>query len=219
MSDAILVFDHSAILESDSHFWQGVSDLGVCWIPQVVLEEVNFIVAGMGNKSQEAIASEFQRFFRSSNWQISDVVGNDPRLSQKLGSALSRNARLDLATAECIFGMALQSTEPIILITNTQALAQAVNDLNQPNLRAVTGAIAKTWIQNRHISLKSSSLKVTSRAETVRNTNYARLNKLMVTIIGWIMIVSLGLIVWRSLQPREFKQFWQKTGLPNFIKN
>jgi hypothetical protein len=222
MNDTVLLFDRSAILGSDSHFWRGVSALGTCIIPQLVLEEINSIVSGFGTDGSNTQAAEFQRFMAASNWQISDVSATDPRLSQKLGSSASRNSRLDLAIAECAYGLALQTPAPIILVANTNSLSQAVNNLNRLNLLAVTLPTVKTWLQNRQIPeisiLKNPSIKVTSRAVTVRNANYARLNKILAGLIGWIVIMGIGLVVWRSLQPKEFNKFWQKTGLPNLLK-
>jgi len=69
----------------------------------------------------------------SSNWQVSNVSGTDPKLSQKLGSTTSRNSRLDLAIAECAYGLALQSSNSVILVTITSTISQAINNLNQPN--------------------------------------------------------------------------------------
>jgi len=226
MNDTILLFDRSAILGSDSHFWRGVSAIGTCIIPQVALEEINSIVSGFGTDGSNSQAAEFQRFMAASNWQISDVSATDPRLSQKLGSSASRNSRLDLAIAECAYGLALQSTASVILVANTDSLLQAVNNLDRDNLLAVTLPTIKTCLQNRQIPkislLKTSSFKTTSRAVTVRNANYARLNKFVSVIIGWILIMGIGLVIWRSLQPKEFKQefnkLWQKTGLPNLPK-
>jgi hypothetical protein len=221
MSDTILLFDRSAILSSDSHFWRGVTGLGTCMISQVAVEEINSVVSGFGsNKGQEAIASEFLKFLAptildSNNWQVSDVSGSDPTLSQKLGSSTSRNARLDLAIAECAYGLALQSPTSVILVTNTTTLLQAVNALNQHNLSAATLPTVRQWLQNRQIpSQKSPIFQTTSRAVTVRNANFARLNKFVVGLIGWVIIAGIGLVAWRSLQPKEFKQFWQKTRLP-----
>lgn len=216
MSDAILLFDRTAILGSDSHFWRGVSVLGTCITPQLVLEEINSVVSGFGSdKRQEAISSEFLRFLPLSNWQVSDVSGTDPSLGQKLGSSTSRNSRLDLAIAECAYGLALQHTTSVILVTNTTTLLQAVNTLNQQNLSAATLPTVRQWLQNRQIpSQKSPIFETTSRAVTVRRANYARLNKFVAGLIGWVIIAGIGLVAWRSLQPKEFKQFWQKTGLP-----
>ena len=107
MSDTVLLFDRSAILSSDSHFWRGATGIGDCIIPQVAVEEINSVVSGFGsNKGQEVIASEFLKFLPLNNWQISDVSGSDPTLSQRLGSSTSRNSRLDLAIAECAYGLA-----------------------------------------------------------------------------------------------------------------
>ncbi len=216
MSDAILLFDRSAILSSDSHFWRGATGIGDCIIPQVAVEEINSVVSGFGsNKGQEVIASEFLKFLPLNNWQISDVSGPDPTLSQRLGSSTSRNSRLDLAIAECAYGLALQSATSVILVTNTTALLQAVNALNQQNLTAVTLPTVRQWVQNRQIpSQKSSIFQTTSRAVTVRKANYARLNKFVAALIGWVVIAGISLVAWRSLQPKEFKQFWQKTRLP-----
>jgi hypothetical protein len=221
MNEPILLFDRSAILSTDVHFWRGVSALGTCSIPQAVLDEIDSVLAGFGiDKSYEAIASEFQRFLPISYWQISDTSAKHPALNQKLGNSASRNARLDLAIAECGYGLALQSPNSVILVTNTNSLLQAINDLNHQNLSAVTVATIRQWVQNRQIpSQKSPSFKTpTSRAVTVRNANSARLNKFVAGLIGWIVICGIGLVAWRSLQPKEFNKFWLKTGLPNLIR-
>lgn len=220
MNDTILLFDRSAILSTDGHFWRGVSTLGTSMIPQGVLDEINSVLSGFGtDKSYEAIASEFQRFLPLSYWQISDVSSQHPELTQKLGNSASRNSRLDLAIAQCAYGLALESTNPVVLVTNTNSLLQAINALNHPNLSAATVATVRQWVQNRQIpSQKSPIFKTTSRAVTVRNANSARLNKFVVGVVGWIVIAGIGLVAWRSLQPQEFNKFWQKTGLSNLIK-
>jgi len=220
MSAPILLFDRTAILSSDSHFWHSVSAIGTCMIAQAVVDEVSSVASGFGSdKNQVAIASEFQRFLINSNWQVTDVSGADPSLTQKLGSSTSRSSRLDLAIAECGYGLALTSGVEVILVTDTAFLLLAVNTLNQPNLTSVPLSAVRKWSQNRKIpSQKLVNPTITSRAVTVQNANYARLNKFVVTIVGWILIGAIGLVAWRSLQPKSFNQFWQKTGLPNFIK-
>jgi len=221
MNEAILLFDRSAILSTDGHFWRGVSGLGTCTIPRSVLDEINSVMSGFAtDKSYEAIASEFQRFLPLSYWQVSDISSKHPALNQKLGNSASRNSRLDLEIAECAYGLALQSLNSVILVTNTNSLLQTINDLNHQNLSAATVATVGQWAQNHQIpTLKSPSFKTpTSRAVTVRNANSARLNKFIVGLIGWIVIATIGLVAWRSIQPKEFNKFWQKTGLPNLIK-
>jgi len=220
MIASILLFDRSAILSSDAHFWRAVSSIGTCMIPQAVVEEINSIISGFGADNNQVLsASEFQRFLKQSNWQVTDISGSDPTLTQKLSNSVSRGSRLDLAIAECGYGLALTSTTDVILVTNTPLLLQAVNALNQDKLTAVTLANVRPWVQNRQIpSQKLINPTITSRAVTVRNANNARINKFVVTIFSWIVIGAIGLVAWRSLQPKEFKQFWQKTGLPNFIK-
>ncbi|AFY72436.1 hypothetical protein Syn7502_00269 [Synechococcus sp. PCC 7502] len=220
MTDVILLLDRSAVLSSDSHFWRSASGLGICMIPQAVVDEINSVVAGFGSdKTQEAIASEFLRFLVTSNWQVTDISAVHALLSQKLSNSTSRSSRLDLAIAECAYGLALQSASTVILVTNTVTLIQAINQLNQANLSTATAPTVRTWIQNRQIPTQTViNISTTSRAKTVRNANLARLNKFIVGLISWIVIVVIGLVAWRSLQPKEFNQFWQKTGLPHLPK-
>jgi len=53
----------------------------------------------------------------------------------------------------------------------------------------------------------------------LRNASYARLNKFVVGVIGWVVIAGIGLRAWRSLQPKEFNQLWQKTVLTTYTSN
>jgi hypothetical protein len=222
MISNILIFDRNAILSNNIHFWREVGNLGECIVPQSVIEELSSIIEGFSPESSyEQSAAEFYRFLPTSNWQTSGVSDLHPQLSQKLGNALSRKSRLDLDTAQCAYGMAVLHPEAaVILVTDAKNLLQVISQLGIENLTAVNCAIASGWLRTKQVpplsELRSGTSFKTPSSATVRtNANLARFNKLVSTIIGWTIMVLIVLVVWRSLQPKQFKQIWQKTGLPN----
>lgn len=212
LDSPILLFDHSAILTSDLHFWRQISMLGTCMVPQVVITEIDALASGFGtDPSHGAIAAEFQRFLSSSSWQIMDQAQHRSALllSQKLAGAMSRGARLDLAIAEAAFGLAQTTPHPVILVTNTPLLLSTISALHQPNLTAATAATVRSKLQN-------SRRPLANKAKT--NAYLARGHKMLITGIGWLLVIAMGLAVWRSLHPQSFKRMWQQLGLPNLPK-
>jgi len=220
MTSNILIFDRTAILANNIHFWREVSNLGTCIVPQAVIEEINAIVEGFSpDSSHKESAPEFYRFLPTSNWNTSGVSDVHPHLSQKLGNALSRKSRLDLGVAQCAYGMAILHTEAVvILVTDAQNIIQAVTQLHIENLTAANCATVKGWLRTKeipkHKAINATAFKTPSSATVKTHANLARFHKFFVGAMGWTIMVVLILVVWRSLQPQQFKQIWHKTGLP-----
>lgn len=59
----ILVFELTTILSGCTRDWTKFSDKGECYLPEVVLQELNFLTQRAITPKDEKIAREFSRFF------------------------------------------------------------------------------------------------------------------------------------------------------------
>lgn len=241
-SSQILLFDLSALLSNNVHFWQEVSQLGECMLPQAVFEEIQSISEGKTESSiddpnSEAIAAEFLRFLPRSGWQVSAVMTAHPQLEPSAGHQISRRARLSLAIAQCAYGIAqLQPNTLVVLVTDEQSLLGRVNQLSVNNLGATTAMAVRQWVRTQEppsvikqaiAQLNVGNLKPITpskpRAQKVAQSSATSakqsvfiiyLSRILSQLIGLTLGIIILLFVWRLIQPQAFNQFWQKTGLP-----
>ncbi len=141
-----VVIDLSALLSSRTQAWEDYDKVGTCYVPEVVSDEIEFLTGRAPEPEQEEVAREFSRFFPNSGWIISSVQAQHPNLQPAAGAAQSKQARLTLAVAECVYGMSQkESTHLVVLVTNHQLLGQRIQKLNLPNLCAVPAAGYLQW--------------------------------------------------------------------------
>ncbi|WP_330205360.1 PIN domain-containing protein [Cyanobacterium sp. Dongsha4] len=144
----ILVFELTTILSGCTRDWTEFSDKGECYLPEVVLQELNFLTQRAITPKDEKIAREFSRFFPDSGWQITSTMSSHPALSAKDGESISKKARLSIAIAESVYDLALRhSGQIIIFVSNDGNLKRELNQIGQTNLAIISSAQLKQWIR------------------------------------------------------------------------
>jgi hypothetical protein len=228
------LFDRGAILATNAHFWKAVSRFGFCQLPQLVVDEIkrtaeDASVNPAQNSSAENAAVEFMRFLPKSNWQVTDLIKTHPELTTA-ENQLSRNARMSLLVGQYAYGVADHERERLtILVTDDQSLIRKINELNIDQLCATTAIAVKQWIFAGEtpsiIERAEGTFKLGQRIFKYGNRDYSRrskkglrsllLNTLGISAIAVFLLLA-SLLVWQQTQPKQFEQFWQKTGLPPF---
>jgi hypothetical protein len=158
MSESVLlVFDLTAILAGRTRDWHEFDSLGFCFIPQVVREEINFLNQRASTLEEEKTAREFTRFLAHSSWQIAQSIAEHPSLITSEGNSLSKNARLRLAIAQCVYGMAQENpTSLVVMVSNQANLRSQIENLSLNNLVTLTLAQFLQWLRTKRIPLNIS---------------------------------------------------------------
>lgn len=149
MSESILlVFDLSAILPGRSRDWSQFNSVGDCVIPQIVMEEIEFLTQRSSDPEEEKIAREFTRFLPDSDWEISQSIAEHPSLIPPDGKNLSKNARLQLAVAQCVYGISQEDRARIVVVVSNQGnLRTQLENLKVNNLCTLTLAQFMQWLR------------------------------------------------------------------------
>lgn len=148
----ILVFDLTTILSGCTRDWVDFSNHAPCYLPEVVLQELNFLTQRAVTPKEEKIAREFSRFFPDSGWEITATMSAHPAISHKEGENLSKQARLSVAIAESVYDLALKKfSEIVIFVSDNGNLKRELNQIQQPNLATISTAQLKQWIRTEEI--------------------------------------------------------------------
>jgi hypothetical protein len=152
MSTAVvlLMFEPSALIETNINFWREVSRLGQCFLPKLAYKEIKQVVKSSplsqvpGNMKESA--TQFLKFFPASGWQGTEISRAHPQLELVSGQLVSRKLRVNLEIAKTAYGAAyLNPHALVVLVTNDQALLKRVNELDQVNLCAATATGTRQW--------------------------------------------------------------------------
>ncbi len=146
-----LLIDTSALLAGKTREWQDYAKVGTCYLPQVVLDELEFLCDRAVEPAQELTAREFRRFYRHSGWQVTTATASHPHLQgTSSGRELSKKARLLLETAAAAYGLA--QTVPnqlVVVVSNDQNLRRRVDHLKESNLCTVPVASLLQWARSQ----------------------------------------------------------------------
>ena len=146
----ILVFELRAILAGRTRDWTQFSQIGTCLIPQLVLEELEFLTKRAVEPEEERIAREFLRFFPDSGWQVHHSRQTHPALSNKDGAHQSKSARLQLALAESIYSIATDNLDQlVVLVSNQGNLRNELEKIAQNNLATLPLAQLIQWLRTQ----------------------------------------------------------------------
>lgn len=146
----LLVLDISALIAGRTRDWQEFSHLGECLVPKAVLDEIQFLCDRAPEPTVAATAKEFTRFFPTSGWRVTTSIASHPALQPAEGYALSHKARLALAVAQSVYGLARNRPEGlVVLIANDQGLLQRLRMLNMPNLCGMPLAALVHWVRTQ----------------------------------------------------------------------
>ncbi|MFN3362080.1 MAG: PIN domain-containing protein [Pseudanabaenaceae cyanobacterium] len=217
MAPHILIFDQGPITSGNIHYWQAVTKLGTCYVPQVVLDELKRMAeeAPLGREtSAEAAAKEFLRYWEGGGWQVTRVTKSHSDLTPTPGHNLSRKARLSYTVAQCAYAMADQNPDAVvILVTEDQALIRRIAAIGLPKLGGTTGIAVREWTKSNHIPASLEKIFAGLEVKTkLRRTPWWA--KLVSGAIGAVFFFALFSYSWYLVNPRQFEQWRQKLGLP-----
>jgi hypothetical protein len=142
----ILVFDISALSAASCSEWREFSRVGSCYIPQIIYEEMKLMFDRSPDPDLERIAKDFNRFYASSNWKITEADAHHAALKMGAGQSLTRRARVSLAVGRCAYGLAQTfQTSIVVLVTKDRSLLQRLYEIPEVNLCGITGEALLQW--------------------------------------------------------------------------
>lgn len=163
----ILVLDINALSTATPREWLEFSRVGSCIIPQVVYEEMKFLFDRSPDPDLERIAREFNRFYATSGWKISEAHAHHAVLKSASGQSLTKRARVSLAVGRCAY--AISQSFPaslVVLVSSDRTMLQRIYDIQASNLCAVTGQSLLQWCRTGQrpiaVSQKLQRLRVES---------------------------------------------------------
>jgi hypothetical protein len=142
----ILVFDISALSAASCNEWREFARVGSCYIPQVIYEEMKLMFDRSPDPDLERIAKDFNRFYATSNWKITEADAHHTALRMASGQALTRRARVSIAVGRSAY--ALSQTFPsslVVLVTKDRSLLQRLYEIPEVNLCGITGEALLQW--------------------------------------------------------------------------
>lgn len=144
----LLVLDLSILSATTTREWMGFSRVGTCHVPKIIYEEMRFLHDRAPDPDLERVARDFNRFYKESSWQISDIVAYHPMLKSSTGEAYTKRVRLALAVARSAYGLAQgNSGKLVVLAVSDRNLQQKIYDMQVPNLCAINGPTLLQWSQ------------------------------------------------------------------------
>lgn len=142
----LLLIDLSAVMAGSIREWQEYWRVGQCYLPQVVYEEIQFLCTRAPEPTQEQTAREFVRFFFNGGWHLTTTHATHPTLTPASGQAISKRARLSLATAECAYGLSQEHQDKLVVfVANNQTLLHKIKALGVSNLCSITATMLLQW--------------------------------------------------------------------------
>ena len=239
----ILVFELRSILAGKTRDWNEFNTVGSCLIPQLIIEELDYLTKRATNPDDEKTAREFMRFFPDSGWQTSMITSPHASLSASEGENMSKNARLQLATAESVSAIALSNSDKLIVfVANNNNLKNQIEELNISNLSTLTLTQFTQWIRTKqlpiNVSQKKSSLSSNNKeiltstptAKPKKSSNQraytyqsrAKVKKkenplsfIIPSVLTVAGVLFVGILSWYLVQPDSFNQFLEKIGIPS----
>jgi hypothetical protein len=142
----ILVFDISALSAASCSEWREFSRVGSCYIPQIIYEEMKLMFDRSPDPDLERIAKDFNRFYATSNWKITEADAHHSALKMGAGQSLTRRARVSLAVGRCAYGLSETfQTSIVVLVTKDRSLLQRLYEIPEVNLCGITGDALLQW--------------------------------------------------------------------------
>lgn len=171
----LLVLDISALASSTPKEWIEFSRIGSTYVPQAVYEEMKLLFDRSPDPDLEELCKSFNHFYPHSGWTITEAHAHHPSLAAA-GQALTRRARITLASARCAYALALSSPGHLaVLVTNDQSSLQRIYQLPSTNLCAIRTSELLQWCRAGQrpvmVSQKMQQLRTTSGVATAVTTN------------------------------------------------
>ncbi|UBF23890.1 hypothetical protein K9N68_19280 [Kovacikia minuta CCNUW1] len=145
----LLMFDVSALMGGGVREWREFSRIGECFVPKIILEEINFLTDRASDPTQEQTAREFVRFFPESGWKSAAAIATHPSLKPAEGHNLSKRSRLTLTLVQAAYGLARNRPDGLVVIVSSdQGLMQRLRALETPNLCAIPVVALVQWTRS-----------------------------------------------------------------------
>jgi hypothetical protein len=146
----LLVLDITALMAGRTRDWQQFSKLGDCYVPKVVLQEIESLCAHAPEPELEQVAREFARFYPTSGWRETQEISTHSALKAPEGHALSNRARVALTVAQTAYGMARKHADGlVILVANDQGLLKRLPLVELPNLCGIPFTVLVNWVRSQ----------------------------------------------------------------------
>ncbi len=145
---ALFLFDTTAILAGKTLDWQAFSQLGECYVPNGVLEQLEFMCDRASEPDTERASREFMRFYPNGGWKKTSITAEHPTLKPAPGNKLSQRARLVQQILGCAYGLALRYPDRlIVLVANDQPMLQQLHQLQTKNLCGLPLPPMMQWVR------------------------------------------------------------------------
>jgi hypothetical protein len=218
MASRLLIFDQGPITSGNLAYWQAVTKLGTCYMPHIVLEEIQRMAeeAPLGKEtSAEAAAREFLRFWEGGGWQVTRTTKSHSELTPTPGHNLSRKARMAYTVAQCAYGMAEANPDAVvILVTEDQALIRRIGAIGIERLGGTTGIAVREWTKNNQVpsSLEKMFARLGQKPKGMTSSPW--FTKIFSGLMGLTLMLAVFSYGWYWLNPRQFEKWRQSLGLP-----
>lgn len=178
----LIVLDISILSTATTREWLGFSRVGTCHVPQVIYEEMRFLFDRSPDPDLERVAREFNRFYATSGWKITDISGHHPLLKSPT-HGLTKRARVALAVARCAYGLAQQfPSHLVVLVASDRALLQRVYETQTPNLTGISGPALLQWSRTGQrpvaVSQKMQQMRVRGEGQPVTQLPNSQITKI-----------------------------------------
>jgi hypothetical protein len=169
--DIVIIFDPSAILASRTRDWSLFDQIGTCFIPQVVMDEINFLCKRASEPDEEKTAREFTRFIVDSTWELTEKLAEHPSLNPPSDEDLSKNAWLQQAISQSMYALALENQNKLVIcISNKQTLRNNLDELKLKNLCTLPLAQFIQWIRTKQVPLNINQQKQKMMGKEISKT-------------------------------------------------
>lgn len=233
----ILAFEQTTILAGREKEWSQYQSLGSCYLPQVVLEELEFLTQRAVLPEEEQTARAFARFFPNSGWQIHQGMTAHQALQPLAGENLSKNVRLQSAIAQSIYDLSINNPDKLVVfICNQGNLRQNLDKIKPRNFTSLTLAQFNQWLRTKEkpatVTQIIEQLTNPSDSPSFTSSNYphkqkktsptslprtkktsSKTNPLSTIISSLLALGALTVAVmlsWYLIQPDSFQKFWQQ---------
>lgn len=174
----ILVFELTTILSGSTRDWVDFGSHAQCYLPEVVLQELNFLTQRAVTPKEEKIAREFNRFFPDSGWEITSTMSAHPAISPKETESISKQARLIVAIAESVYDLALRNSEEIVVLVSSNGnLKRDLLETGIKNLAVISSAQLKQWIRYNEIPMAVTDIIEQSSVEGNNSASPPKIKK------------------------------------------
>ncbi len=142
----LLVIDVSTLSSTSTREWLSFSRVGACYIPQIVYEEMRFLYDRSPDPDLERVARDFNRFYSTSGWQITDAIGHHMILKSATGYALTKRLRVSLSVARCAYALSQKNPRSlVVMVASDRSILQRVYDIQAPNLTGIQSTALLQW--------------------------------------------------------------------------